>query len=154
MPIGYDNWDPFHFTFHKIFYKILFLDCFHFFLLSCDFFSVLLSLFFFAAASHLLSAFYCCIFAGFLLKYLVLIIFFIKNYISYCMNTYHEDRLFHICNINRSWCNYNTEIFWLNLCKTILYLMYLTNCYIIGRSQRLYFQICVLSISSIIMKTN
>lgn len=112
------------------------------------------SVFFFAAASHLLSAFYCCIFAGFLLKYLVLIIFFIKNYVSYCMNTYHEDRLFHICNINRSWCNYNTEIFWLNLCKTILYLMYLTNCYIIGRSQRLYFQICVLSISSIIMKTN
>lgn len=40
--------------------------------------------------------------------------------ISCCTNTYHGDRLVHICNINRSWGNYNAGTFWHNLCETIL----------------------------------
>lgn len=107
--------------------------------------------FLFAAASHLLSAFYSCFFAGFLLKYLMFKIFWIKNCytVSCCMNTYHGHRLVNICNINRSWCNYSAGNSWHNSCKIIVYLMYLTNCYLIVRSWRLYFQICMLSILSI-----
>lgn len=109
------------------------------------------SVFLFAAASHLLSAFYCCSFAGFLLKYLVFIILWINNCytVSCCMNTYHGHRLVNICNINRSWCNYNAGTSWHNLCKTIVYLMYLTNSNLIDRSWKLCFHIYMLSILSI-----
>lgn len=71
------------------------------------------SIFFFAVVSYFLSDFYCWIFSGFLLKYLVFIILWINNCytVSCCMNTYRGDRVVHICNINRSWCDYSAGIF-------------------------------------------
>lgn len=68
--------------------------------------------FFSAAASHLLSAFFCCFFARFLLKYLVFVIIWMNNWytVSCCMSTYYACSLINICNINRSWHKQNAGI--------------------------------------------